>query len=292
MTGVETGLRISGGAIALNIVLALVKIVTGVMGNSYALIADGIESTTDIFASLVVWGGLRISSRPPDETHPYGHGKAESLAGMLVALFLLAAAVLIAVQSVREILTPHHVPAWYTLLVLLLVIAVKEWLFRRMFAVGEDLSSSALKSDAWHHRSDALTSLATLIGIAVALLGGEGYQDADDWAALLACGVIFYNGVRLLRPALNEVMDGAVAGDVEAHIRSLAASVEGVLLVEKCRARKSGLGLLVDLHVVVDGQITVSEGHQIAHRVADALRSADLKIMDVSVHVEPDVYVI
>ncbi len=290
MTDVQTGLRLSGGAIAVNILLALVKVITGLVGNSYALVADGIESTADVFSSLIVWGGLRVAARPPDPSHPYGHGKAESLAGLSVALFLLGAAVLIAVQSVREILTPHHLPAWYTLVVLILVIGIKETLFRRMFAVGEQLSSNSLKGDAWHHRSDALTSLAALIGIAIALIGGEGYQDADDWAALLACGVIFYNGVRLLLPALDEVMDAAAPDEVEARIRDLARSVSGALIIEKCRVRKSGLGLLVDIHVIVDGELTVSAGHRIAHQVKEVLLESDLAVSDVVVHIEPDVY--
>jgi cation diffusion facilitator family transporter len=190
MISVEDGLKVSGSAIAINLTLALVKISTGVIGNSYALIADGIESTTDIFSSLIVMGGLRISTKPPDEDHPYGHGKAESLAGLIVALFLLGAATMIAYQSIQEILSPQGSPAWYTLVVLGGVIIVKEWLFRRMLQVGDEMESSALKNDAWHHRSDAITSLATFIGISIALIGGEKFATADDWAALLACAII------------------------------------------------------------------------------------------------------
>jgi len=229
MQSVESGLALAGSAIAINLVLALVKISTGVLGNSYAMIADGIESTADIFSSLMVWSGLRLSSKPPDQSHPYGHGKAESLAGLMVAVFLIGAAILIAVQSIREILTPHHTPAWYTLLVLVLVIITKEVLYRRMFRIGQSLDSSALKSDAWHHRSDAITSAAAFLGISIALIGGPGYEAADDWAALLACSVILYNGFRLLRPALDEVMDAAAPSDVEKQIRSIATDIEGVV---------------------------------------------------------------
>ncbi len=290
MISINDGLKISGGAIAINLTLALVKISTGVIGNSYALIADGIESTTDIFSSIIVMGGLQISSRPPDDDHPYGHGKAESLAGLIVALFLLGAAVLIAVQSIREIRTPHHSPAWYTLVVLAAIILVKEWLFRRMFTVGNEMESSALKNDAWHHRSDAITSLATFIGISIALIGGEGYETADDWAALLACGIIAFNGIRLLRTALNEVMDAAAPEDIEAQIRQAACGVEGVVEIEKCRVRKSGLGYLMDLHVVVDGKMSVQQGHLIGHAVKDRLIETHIPVTDAVIHIEPDEY--
>lgn len=290
MIEIEEGLKISGGAIAINLTLALVKISTGVVGNSYALIADGIESTTDIFSSLIVMGGLRISSRPPDDNHPYGHGKAESLAGLIVALFLLGAATLIAVQSIREIRTPHHAPEWYTLVVLGGIILVKEWLFRRMFDVGDNMESSALKNDAWHHRSDAITSLATFIGISVALIGGKGYETADDWAALLACSIIVFNGLRLLRNALNEVMDAAAPYDIETQVRHIACGVEGVVEIEKCRVRKSGLGYLMDLHVVVDGTISVQAGHLIGHAVKDCLIEATIPVTDAIIHIEPDEY--
>jgi cation diffusion facilitator family transporter len=290
MIEIEDGIRISGSAIAINLTLALVKVSTGVVGNSYALIADGIESTTDVFSSLIVLSGLRISTRPPDENHPYGHGKAESLAGLIVALFLLGAAILIAVQSIREIRTPHHAPAWYTLVVLGLIILVKEWLFRRMLAVGDEMESSALRNDAWHHRSDAITSLATFLGISIALIGGAGYESADDWAALLACSIIIFNGLRLLRRALNEVMDAAAPDDIEDQIRQVASEVDGVVEIEKCRVRKSGLGYLMDLHVVVDGDIAVSKGHLIGHAVKDRLIRGQIPVTDVIVHIEPDEY--
>ena len=284
----EEGLRISGSAIAVNVILALIKISTGLVGNSYALIADGIESTMDIVSSLIVFGGIRISTKPPDKSHPYGHGKAESLAGVVVATSLLAAAVLIVAQSIREIRTPHHAPAWYTLVVLVAVIITKEILYRKMSQVGEMLESSALKSDAWHHRSDALTSVAAFVGISIALVGGAGFESADDWAALLACAVILYNGVRLLLPALNEVMDGAVPEEIEDQIRRIASGVEGVEEIEKCRIRKSGLGLMMDMHVVVQGEISVLEGHQIGHAVKNRLLESELRITDVIIHVEPN----
>ncbi|MCH9024874.1 MAG: cation transporter [candidate division Zixibacteria bacterium] len=283
----KSGLIAVRGAMAINLALAFVKITTGVIGNSHALVADGIESTTDVFTSLIVWSGLRLSAKPPDLNHPYGHGKAESLAGLIVSVFLIGAAILISIQSVREILTPHQTPKWYTLLVLALVVIIKESLYRFIVQIGDSLESSALKGDAWHHRSDALTSLAAFLGIGIALVGGPGYEVADDWAALLACGIIVYSGVRLMRPALDEVLDAAAPDDVEARVRSVANGVKGVVAVEKCRIRKSGVSYLADIHVVVDGNMSVRDSHQIAHVVKDHLLQSPLSISDAIIHIEP-----
>jgi len=206
---------------------------------------------------------------------------------VIVSVLLLGAATLIAAQSIHEILTPHRAPAWFTLPVLLVVIIIKETLFRFAFRAGQSLESTALQGDAWHHRSDALTSAAAFVGISIALIGGPGYENADDWAALLACGVIAWNGLRLLRAALDEVMDASVSPEVIAEVRRLASGVEGVVAVEKCRIRKSGLHLSLDIHVVVDGNLSVRRGHEIAHQVKDGLLSSPYRINDATVHIEP-----
>jgi cation diffusion facilitator family transporter len=273
--------------LGVNTVLAFTKILAGVIGHSYALIADGVESTLDIFGSLVVVGGLRVAATPPDHNHPYGHGKAEPLAAAVISLALIGAAAGLAVMSVREILTPHHAPAPYTLLVLIGVIALKETLFRAAIKVGDHIDSTAVRADAWHHRSDAITSVAAFIGIGIALIGGPGYESADDWAALLACGVIAFNGFRLIGPALADLMDTAPSPELEQRVRAAAATVPGVIDLDKYRARKMGLDYYVELHIRVDGSIPVLEGHRIAHRVKDAVRTATPQIADVLVHVEP-----
>lgn len=271
----------------INATLAAVKIVGGIVGSSGALIADGIESTADVLSSLIVWGGIRFSLKPPDETHPYGHGKAESLAAVLAAIGLVAAAGLIVVESIRQIRTPHSTPAWYTLLILAGVVVVKYFLARFVSSIGESVESTALKTDALHHLSDALTSLAAFVGISIALIGGEGYAAADDWAALLACIVIIYNAVNLFREGVNELLDAAPAKEYEDKIRSVAAQVEGVLDIEKCRIRKSGLKRLIDIHVEVDANLPVWRGHEIAHEVKDALLESEHNVADVLVHIEP-----
>lgn len=273
--------------VVINAILAAVKITAGILGNAYALVADGIESTSDIISSLIVWAGLRFSLRRPDETHPYGYGKAESLAGIAGALALLLAAALIAAQSVREILTPHHLPHWSTLVVLAAVVATKETLARWVSKRGRQFGSTALESDAWHHRSDALTSLAAFIGISIGLVGGPGYEAADDWAALVACVVIGFTGVRLLGLAIRDILDRSPSREYEQKVRDVALHVPGVLAIDKVRIRKSGLMYLVDIHVQVAGDASVREGHAIGGRVRWTLRHSPLRIADALVHIEP-----
>lgn len=272
---------------AVNAALASIKILAGFFGNSYALIADGIESTADIVTSLVVWGGLRVSIAPADDRHPYGYGKAEALAGIVASVALLAAAGMIAVQSIREIRTPHHLPHWSTLIVLVLVVATKMLLARWMGTIGEEAESTSVQADAWHHWADALTSIAAFVGIAVGLVGGPGYEPADDWAALAACAVIVWSGLSLLRMAVRELLDAAPAKAFEEKVRALALGVEGVEALDKCRIRKSGTRYFVELHVEVDGGATVREGHDIGGRVRSALRASPLRIADAFIHVEP-----
>jgi cation diffusion facilitator family transporter len=273
--------------VAVNAALASIKILAGVFGNSYALIADGIESTSDIVTSLVVWGGLRVSVTPADERHPYGYGKAEALSGIVASIALLAAAAMIAVQSVREILTPHHLPHWSTLLVLVVVVATKAILARWMTGIGAEAESTSLQADAWHHWADALTSIAAFVGISIGLIGGPGYEPADDWAALLACVVIVFSGLSLLRMAVRELLDAAPAKGFEDQVRELAAGIEGVRALDKCRIRKSGTAYFVELHVEVDGHATVLEGHEIGGRVRSVLRRSPLRIADAFIHIEP-----
>ncbi len=282
----QTGARVALFGMIVNSIFAIAKILGGFFGHAYVLIADGIESGLDVAGSFVIWSGLKVAARPPDASHPYGHGKAEPIAAMIVAVGVVAAAVGLAIQSVREIFLPHHAPAPYTLVILVVVIVIKETLFRYVNRIGRDIDSTAVKTDAWHHRSDALTSAAAFIGISVALIGGRRWQSADDWAAIFACAVIATNGIRLLRPAFYEIMDTAPRKIVKS-VCSVASSVPGVIDVENCRARKMGLDFYVDLHVGVNGNISVHEGHEIAHRVKAAIQQSNSRVADVLVHIEP-----
>lgn len=283
----ETGARLVLRGIALNALLAAAKFAGGILGHTYALIADGVESLLDIVSSALVWMGLRVAAEPPDADHPYGHGKAEALAALAAAVCVLGAAGWIGWHAVKEIVTPHQAPHWGTLVLLAVVVGLKLWFSRRLARAGKKDDSTALGAEALHHYSDALTSAAAFVGIAIALIGGPGYEAADDWAALLACVVITVNGAIMFRRAVGDVMDTAVPPAVEDAVRDLALAVPGVAALDKCRVRKSGFSLLVDIQVRVDGDLTVREGHDIAHAVKDALLAAPLHITDVSVHVEP-----
>lgn len=283
----EKGIKSTIIGILVNLILASIKIISGIIGNSYALIADGIESVTDIFTSAVVYTGLKMASRPPDENHPYGHGKAEPFAAIVVAAGIFLAALIITIQSVREIITPHHSPAPFTLIVLLAVIAVKETLFRYIFKVGINIKSTAVKNDAWHHRSDAITSLAAFVGISIALIGGKGYESADDYAALFASAIIFYNAYILFKPAFYELMDTSPSPEFIQEIKTTALQVEGVQEIEKCFGRKMGLDYFIDIHVVVNGSLTVRKGHDIAHSVKEIIKKRFIEVNDVLVHIEP-----
>jgi cation diffusion facilitator family transporter len=286
--GIRKAIKASYFSIIGNALLAIAKAVTGIFGNSYALIADAIESTTDVFSSLLVLLGLRYSARPADENHPYGHGKAEPLVTFLVVGFLIVSATVIAYESIDNIQTPHEVPEPYTLIVLAIIIILKEFFYRFISKKGDETDSTALKADAWHHRSDAITSLMAFIGISIALIMGKGYENADDWAALLASGFILFNAYLILRPALGEVMDEHRYEDIEVQIREIAHSNPGVIETEKCYVRKTGMTYHVDLHIAVDAEISVKAGHDIAHRVKDDILEGIPQIADVLIHVEPD----
>lgn len=271
-----------------NTALALTKGVAGIFGNSYALIADAIESTTDVFSSILVLFGIKYSTKPADENHPYGHGRAEALVTFAVVGFLLISATVIAYESIHNIQTPHELPKTWTLYILAAIVLIKEGFYRFVSKKSDETNSSSLKADAWHHRSDAITSLMAFIGISIALYMGPGYEAADDWAALLASVFIIYNAYLIFRPALGEILDEHLYDDLIVEIREVAHKVSGVVDTEKCYVRKTGMTYLVDLHLTVDGEITVTAGHDIAHRVKDAIQHKLPQIADVLIHIEPD----
>jgi len=271
-----------------NVLLALIKGLAGFFGNSFALIADAIESTTDIFSSLIMLVGLKYAYKPADSKHPYGHGRIEPLITFIIVGFLIISATIIAYESIQNITIPHEAPQKWTLYVLGAIIVWKELSFRIVLKKSKQIGSTVLKADAWHHRSDAITSVAALIGISIAILMGPGYENADDWAALFASAIILYNSYLIFKPALSEILDEDVYHDLISEIRTISSSVAGVVGTEKCRIRKLGTRYHVDLHVVVSNHITVLEGHQIAHRLKDTLIEKFSQIDNVLIHIEPD----
>ncbi|WP_318312821.1 cation diffusion facilitator family transporter [Flagellimonas crocea] len=290
MSNEKTAIRTTYFSIIGNVALALTKGLAGFFGNSYALIADAIESTTDIFSSFLVLLGFKYAEKPPDENHPYGHGKIEPLITFVVVAFLVTSATIIAYESIQHIQTPHKTPKPWTLIVLGVIILWKEVSFQVVIRKSRQTQSSSLRADAWHHRSDAITSVMAFIGITIALIFGEGYETADDWAALLASGFILYNSYLIFRPALGEIMDEHQYDDLIQEIREKSMEVEGILGTEKCFIRKSGMQHHVDLHAIVNGEISVEKGHWIAHNLKDHLRKEIPNLGHVLIHIEPNEY--
>jgi cation diffusion facilitator family transporter len=287
-SAVDRGTKAALLGVLVNLGLGLAKCSAGLLGNSFALVADGLESITDVLSGLVVYLGLKVAVKPPDANHPYGHGKAEPIAAVVVSLALMAAAFVIIYEGIREIIAPHPAPAPYTLVVLAGVLIIKGLLFRRVQSVGESIGSLAVKSDAWHHKSDALTSAFAFVGISIAILGGPGWEAADGWAALCAALVILYNAWKQLRPAILELGDVAPDTTMEAQVREIAGQVRGIIGLDKCLVRKMGLTYYVDLHIVVQGEMSVREGHRLSHKVEDEVLRALPQVAEVLVHIEPE----
>ncbi|MFV5699927.1 cation diffusion facilitator family transporter [Flavobacterium sp. ZT3R17] len=288
MSKEQTAIKATYFSIVGNICLAIIKGLAGFFGNSYALVADAIESTTDIFSSFLVLFGIKYSNKPADENHPYGHGRAEPLITFLVVGFLITSATIIAYESIDNIGTPHELPESWTLYVLGAIIIWKEYSFRIVMKRSKETNSSSLRADAWHHRSDAITSVAAFVGISIALILGKGYESADDWAALFASGFILYNSYLIFRPALGEIMDEHLNDDLVDEIRKVSFQVEGIIDTEKCFIRKAGMQYHVDLHAIVDANISVREGHDLAHKLKDTLRQEIPELGHVLIHVEPN----
>lgn len=284
----EKGLKTTFIGIVVSALLAVIKGLGGIFGHSYALIADAIESVSDVLTSAMLWAGLKWSSKPPDENHPYGHGKIEALVAMGIAIALVIAGGIIVRDSIFHIIEPHKSPAPFTLVILIAVVITKEVLYRFVLKTGKEINSTVVKADAFHHRSDAITSIAAFIGISIALIGGEGYEIADDFAALIAAGFIFYNAYKIGRSATGELLDEAIEPELRADIVRVAEENTKVIKVERCYTRKMGTAFHVDMHIWIDGTKTVIEGHDIAHAVKDDLIKNFPNLIDVHIHIEPD----
>lgn len=284
---VPRSLRLAQLGLVINALLAVIKLIAGLIGNAYALVADALESATDMVGSLVVWGGLRIASRDPDERYPFGYGRAEAIAAAAVASLMFGAAAGISIEAISEIRSPHLAPAPWTLAVLAVVIVVKEVMAKRVMAASKESGSVVVAADAWHHRADAITSAAAFGGIAIALVGGPGWEAADDWAALVAAAVICVNGGLILRTALRDLMDRAPAPSLLATVTGAAMETTGVLAVEKLKVRKSGTALYVDIHVQADPALSLHDAHILSGRVKSAIRGRVPAALGVLIHMEP-----
>ena len=283
----ETGQGSALKGILVNGGLGTAKLAAGVLGHSYALIADACESFADVMGSCVTLYGLKKAAEPADTEHPAGHGRAETLASAVTALALVGVGGLIFWQAALSLNEPRSAPSPLTLLVLVPVILVKEWMFKWMRARGKKIGSLAVVADAWHQRSDVVTSVAALTGIIVAWIGGPAWSHADSWAAIAASLWLAGTGLWLLGPTLHELMEGSVDPALLEFIQETSGDCPGIKGVDKVWVRKLGMRLMVDLHIEVDPDISVQEGHRLSHEVKAKLQRELPQVRDVMVHVEP-----
>lgn len=275
-------------SISTNLALSFIKWLIGHYGHSFAVIADAIESSTDVLSSILVLIGLRYITKPPDHNHPYGHGRLEPLLSFVVVVFLVISSLVIAHEAIVHIQKPHELPKAFTLIFLGPLIIWKEFSYRYILKKSIATKSSSLKADAWHHRSDAITTLAAFIGISIALCFGKGFESADDWAALVASVFILYNSYLIFRIALGEILDEHLYDELIEDIRNLSKNVHGIIDTEKCYIRKAGMSFHVDLHAIVDRNLSVVEGHDLAHKLKNYLQSEIPDLSHVLIHIEPD----
>ncbi len=279
--------RAAALGLAVNAALAAAKLAGGIIAHSYALISDAVHSLTDLLMSMGVLFALWYAQRPPDQEHPYGHTRAEAIAGSNVALLILLTAAGLAWEVTGGISHIHVVPPAWTLAIAAVNVVVKEALYRYKIRVGQRLGSGILIANAWDHRGDALSSLAVLIGLAAVRLGGPSWGVADPLAALVVILIITVSGLHLFRDSFSELMDAQAGSDLVETVREVAEAVEGVRGIETLWLRKTGLEYLVDIHVEVDASLRIEEGHRIAHRVKNALLERFPAVRDVLVHIEP-----
>ena len=270
-----------------NIILTIITWIAGVLGNSNAIIANAIESTNDIIASSVVFIGLKYSQKPASEDYPYGRGRIEPIITFIVVLIMILSAVFIVHEAINNINTSHALPKKWTLFFVAAFLLWKEFCYRLVFKKSAQLNSSALLAEAWHHRSDALTSVATFVGISLALLLGEEYAFLDDVAAIVASGFIVFNAFKIFRPAWGEIMDKNSHEEFKLMIYEDAKLIPDIIQIEKCHVRKVGIYYYIDMHLEVDGKMPVRRGHEISHEFKDLLMDKHHEIGDVLIHIEP-----
>jgi len=287
--GYREASKVTWISMVINLILGLGKVTAGVVGNSWAVIADGLHTISDLLSSVAILVGFRVAQRAPDRTHPYGHGKAEVLAARLVGFLLLVVAAFILHEAGGKLLRRQEIkiPGQIALWAAFVSIVVKEGLYRYKERYAKRTGSASLHADAWHHRSDALTSLAALLGVAGAIISGGRLNWLDPVAAILVAAIILWVTFRVFTSTMGELMDAAPPEWFLADIRNLALDVDGVKDVEKIRCRKAGLNYLVDIHVEVDPKLAVDEAHRIAAAVRDRLIADGDNILQALVHIEP-----
>lgn len=275
-----------------NAVLMLLKLFFGYWGHSDALVADGFHSLSDFGTDFIVLIFVGVAYKSADDSHPYGHGKYETLATLLIAFVLLAVAVGISWGGIDAIISFFNGnelprPDVWTIIVAIASIAAKEWLFRLTEAKGKEIGSPALAANAWHHRSDAISSVATLIGVSGAYFLGMKFRILDPIASILIGIFIAVSAIKIARPSIDELLERALPPEEVEKIRVMILSVPGVRDLHHLKTRRAGHSAIIDVHIKVDPDLTVTEGHDIASRVEHTIRDRWHRDIIMYVHVEP-----
>ena len=283
----QIGQRVALAGMVVSAALAVIKILTGLAGHSTAVVADGLESAGDVLASGFVLFGLTMAAVPADENHPYGHGRIETLTGLVIGLVLVGGGALISWSSIRRIGMPREPLAAYVIAPLVLSLAAKTGLAAMKFRYGKRLNSDALRADAWNDAMDSVSATAALIAVALTLTGDARFAEADRYGGFVVGMIVIAAGLRVSRETAMQLMDTMPSEALIAEIRAGAMSVPGVAGVEKCYARKTGLKYHVDLHLEVDPEMTVRTSHLLGHQVQLRITERLDWVADVLVHVEP-----
>ena len=276
-----------------NVLLLAFKFVAGILGHSAAMIADAVHSLSDFLTDLIVLLFVKISTRPQDEDHDYGHGKYETLATATIGLALLCVGVMIGKDGVEKIIMVARggtlsSPGWIALAAAVLSVVLKEIVYQITHKVGKEVGSAAVEANAWHHRSDAMSSIGSLIGIAGAMLLGSKWTILDPLASCCISVAIIVVAIKMGLPSISELLEASLPEDVENDIRDTANSVPGVRNIHELKTRRNGMSYIIDAHILVDPTISVVESHDIASRVEEALTLKFGTETQINIHVEPD----
>lgn len=277
---------------AVNAVLILLKFVAGIVGRSSAMVADAVHSLSDFASDVIVLVFVKIAGKPKDEGHDYGHGKFETLATMIIGVLLVCVGIGIMVNGIEAVVRSIngealHRPTMLALAVAIVSVASKEWLYHYTIKAGRRVGSQAVVANAWHHRSDAFSSLGTFAGIGGAMFLGDDWRVLDPIAAIVVSLFIVKSGYDIVKPCISELLEASLPESQESEITSLVMSVPGIVLVHNLRTRRIGNGIAVDLHAKMDGSLTLLEAHDKATAAENAIRSAFGSNSIINIHMEP-----
>ena len=281
-------MQVSWVSIAVNVGLSLLKLLAGLLARSGAMVSDAVHSASDVFSTFIVMIGVHISGKDPDKEHPYGHERMECVASIVLAMVLFETGIAIGVKGIKTIMAGNYselvVPGVFALVAAIVSIVVKEWMYHYTVYAAKRIGSGALKADAWHHRSDAMSSVGALIGIAGARMG---YPVLDAVASVLICLFIAKAAYDIFKDAVEKMVDQSCDEETEARMREIILSQQGVLGLSLLQTRIFGSRVYVDAEIETDGNLRLTEAHDIAERVHDAIEREFVSVKHIMIHVNP-----